>query len=202
MDQLTGASNPQSPVAGPVEAATFRRLFDEHLDAVWRFARRRCDSTSDADDVAGETFAVAWRRRADLPPPDEVGLWLFGVARRVLANQRRTTLRQERLQLRLAATTIRPATTTAPADEGLGERDTLVAAFTALDPGDRDLLIMRTWDGLAVTDIAVLLGCTPNAASIRIHKARRRLAEALEPEDTVASRTSTGRTTERKEDTP
>jgi len=202
MDHVGSASTPDVDAARHLaDDAAFRRLYDDHLDPVWRFARRRCDSTSDADDVAGETFAVAWRRRADLPPPDEIGLWLFGVARRVLANQRRSAERQQRLRHRLAATSTAP-TTSAPADEGIGERDVLAAAFATLDPDDRELLAMRAWDGLAVTEIAMLLDCTPNAASIRLHKARRRLAEAMVPKDAVASRTSTDRPTERKEDSP
>lgn len=202
MDHVGSASTPDVDAARHLaDEVAFRGLYDDHLEPVWRFARRRCDSTSDADDVAGETFAVAWRRRADLPPPDEVGLWLFGVARRVLANQRRSAERQHRLRLRLATTPTAP-TASAPADEGIGERDVLAAAFAAIDPDDRDLLALRAWDGLAVTEIAVLLGCSPNAASIRLHKARRRLTQAMVPKDAVASRTSTDRPTERKEDDP
>lgn len=180
----------------------FRTLFADHFDPVWRYARRRCETAADADEVASETFAVAWRRRRDLPPADEVGLWLYGVARRVLANQRRATGRRLRLQGRLsdaAATAPATATTT---EERIDEQGRLAEALHALDADDRELLLLRAWDGLAVGDIATLLGCTPNAASIRLHRARRRLAELLDPKEAVGSRTSAGRPTEREEDTP
>lgn len=180
----------------------FRALFDLHLDAVWRFARRRCASAEDADDIASETFAVAWRRRADLPPFGEVGLWLIGVARRVLANQRRTAERQSRLHLRLASVAPTEPSTGVPADAGIGHGGSLAEALGRLAPDDRDLLLLRAWDGLSVQDIAVLLECTPNAASIRLHKARRRLAALLEQKEPLRSWTSEGQPTERKEHTP
>ncbi len=51
--------------------------------------------------MVAETFLVAWRRSADLPRDDEVRLWLYGVARRVLANHHRSGIRRERLGERL-----------------------------------------------------------------------------------------------------
>ncbi len=69
----------------------------------------------------------------------------------------------------------------------------LWAALARLSADDRDLLLMRAWDGLAVSDIAVLLDCTPNAASIRLTRARDRLAAAMGPTDLAPTRTSAGR---------
>jgi RNA polymerase sigma-70 factor (ECF subfamily) len=45
-------------------------MFDTQMPGVWRYARRRCSSTDDADDVVADTFAVAWRRRSDIPAED------------------------------------------------------------------------------------------------------------------------------------
>jgi RNA polymerase sigma-70 factor (ECF subfamily) len=171
-----------------VDERAFPSLFDAHLAEVWRYARRRCATSVDADDIVGETFAVAWRRRADLPPGDgDARLWLLGSARRVLANQRRSQDRQHRLHIR-AASVVPPAPVEAGSDEGV-----LWRALARLSPGDRDLLIMRAWDELPVQEMAVLLGCTPNAVSLRLHKARRRLADALDRTDSAGSRTSPAR---------
>jgi RNA polymerase sigma-70 factor (ECF subfamily) len=52
---------------------------------------------------------------------------------------------------------------------------------------------MRAWDELPVQEMAVLLGCTPNAVSLRLHKARRRLAAALRGTEAAGSRTSPAR---------
>lgn len=139
---------------------------------VWRFVRRRVDSTADADDVTAEVFATAWRRRDEAPPAEERRLWVFGVARLTLRNHHRSGVRRDRLHLRLVDGT---ATTTEPVERD----DTVWRALASLDPDDRDLLIMRAWDGLAVNDIAVVLGVSANAVSQRLAKARTRLAAAM-----------------------
>lgn len=181
------------------EASAFRDAYDQHLAEIWRFVRRRCDGPEDADDVAAEVFAVAWRRRRELPPAGETRLWLYGVARRVLANQHRSARRRDRLHLRVAgAATTAPGNAPDPAEDAAGSA--LWQALGTLSDDDRDLLLLRAWDGLAVTDLAVLLDCTPNAVSLRLHKARGRLAAALaaadeegDETDRSISRTSEGR---------
>lgn len=163
------------------DADLFRRLFDAHLADLWRFARRRCHSSADADDITAQVFAVAWRRRSELPD-SEVRLWLFGVARHVVANHRRSTDRQRRLQLRLIENHHADQHSNDPGSS----HDELHEALASLSDDDRDVVVMRCWDGLAVNDIATLIGCTPNAVSVRLHKARRKLIDRLtEPTDRV-----------------
>ena len=58
------------------------------------YALRRTDNTDDAADVLAETFLVAWRRPDEIPPGPQARLWLYGTARRVLANQRRAERRR------------------------------------------------------------------------------------------------------------
>jgi RNA polymerase sigma-70 factor (ECF subfamily) len=161
----------------------FRRLFDAHFDDLWRFARRRCPSAADADDIIAQVFAVAWRRRDELPGTG-VRLWLFGVARHVLANHRRSDQRRGQLQLRL----IDHHRAGHDNQEARGLlREELGAALTSLNDDDRDVVLMRCWDGLAINDIAVLLDCTPNAVSVRLHKARRKLIDRLHQTDSVTN---------------
>jgi RNA polymerase sigma-70 factor (ECF subfamily) len=178
-----------------VEEDDFSAAYRAHGTDVWRFARRRCRSAESADDVAAEVFATAWRRRDDLPASSaEVRLWLLGTARRVLANQRRSA--QRRIGLASRLTVVRPDPGPADPGEVVGDPDPLWAALASLPDDQRDLLVMRAWDELAVTDIAVLLGCTPNAASIRLTRARAALATALadaDPKDRTEVRTSSVR---------
>jgi RNA polymerase sigma-70 factor (ECF subfamily) len=157
------------------DEAGFRVLFDEHLADLWRFARRRVGTPADADDIAADTFAVAWRRRDDLPTGPDLRLWLFGVARNVLANHLRGETRRRRLHLRLVAAQGPAEPVVEPPVSHAGP--SLAAALASLGDGEREVLLMRYWDGLAVHEIATLLGSTPNAVSLRLHKARRRLAE-------------------------
>lgn len=164
----------------------FRAVFDANFDDVWRFVRRRCACADDADDVAAQVFAVAWRRRRELPSDETARLWLFGVARNTLANQRRGDRRRVRLRLRLGA--IRPE---GHREEPLAEPldADVAAALNALSDLDRAVVTMRCWDGLGVGEIAVVLDTTPNAVSVRLHRARRQLAAVLGSKDPMASRT-------------
>lgn len=161
--------------------AGFRTLFDGHFADLWRFARRRVGTSEDADEVVAETFAVAWRRRDSLPGGHDARLWLFGVARNVVTNHRRAETRRRRLHLRLVSRRVDEAA--APPDLQAESPDGVHEAFAALGDGAREVMIMRHWDGLAVHEIASVLGCTPNAVSLRLHKARQRLAELLAEKD-------------------
>lgn len=80
----------------------FTALFEAHSGAVLSYARRRAPRPDDAADVVAETFLVAWRRLAEVPAGDEARAWLFGIGRRVLANQRRGDRRRDDLGIRLA----------------------------------------------------------------------------------------------------
>lgn len=79
----------------------FRRVYAVNFEALLAYAMRRVDQPDDAADVVAETFLIAWRRSRDMPPEAEVRLWLYGVARRVLANHHRAGTRRERLGERL-----------------------------------------------------------------------------------------------------
>jgi RNA polymerase sigma-70 factor (ECF subfamily) len=146
-------------------------IFREHYGAVLAYARRRAP-VSVADDAAAETFAIAWRK-ADKVPREPLP-WLLGIARRVLATQRRASERRERLTTRLAHN----LDATSP-DDQLGEA--LGQALNALPDRDRELLLLIAWEGLAPREAAAVVGVSPAAVYVRLHRARRRLRTALIP---------------------
>ena len=152
----------------------FEDLFEAHFDVLLAYARRRTASLSDAEDVVAETFTVVWRRMDIVPAmDDERRPWLYGIARRVLANQRRSVARRARLGDRLRER-VRGANPFAASESA-----TLETALDALDrlaEPDRELLRLVAWEGLTLADVAIALGITANAAAIRVHRARRRLA--------------------------
>lgn len=151
----------------------FEATYAAHYDALMRYALRRVTDPADAADVVAETWAVAWRRRAELPGGNENRLWLFGVARRVLTNQRRGQLRRSQLTDRLRSelhTTFRPT----PVPENPVSR-----ALARLRPEDRDLLAMQAWEGLTTGEMATVLHCSTAAVRVRLHRARARLRIAL-----------------------
>jgi RNA polymerase sigma factor (sigma-70 family) len=153
----------------------FEALYAEHQAAVLGYVLRRTDSTYDAADVIAETFLVAWRRLDGVPTGATARLWLYGVARRVLANHRRGERRRTQLADRLRGDL---AGRHAP-EARSGELAELAAVFRLLADGDREVLALEAWEGLGAGEIAAVLGCSRNAARIRLHRARRRLRAAI-----------------------
>lgn len=164
------------------ETDRFEALYRAHFDDLLSYAIRRVREPSDAADIVAETMTVAWRRRADLPPNDEQRLWLFGVARNILANQRRREVRRSQLAKRLRDELEHHQQQNEPADDS-----PVLAALRRLSIKDQDLLGLHAWEGLRPEEIAVVLGCTPVAARVRLHRARQRLRNALDtPEGDTA----------------
>lgn len=155
----------------------FERIYRENFRAVVRFAALRIDPER-AKDVAAETFLVAWRRLEHVPA--EPRAWLLGVARKVIADQFRSQRRREALAVRVrgaqsASAVVDPAA-------ALADRDVALAAFATLGERDREALRLVAWDALTAGEAAEVLGVTRLAFTVRLHRARRRLERALEPE--------------------
>jgi DNA-directed RNA polymerase specialized sigma24 family protein len=156
----------------------FAALYARHADAVYRYALRRAPSPADAEDVLAETFSVAWRRIADVPVGQELP-WLYGVARRVLANHRRSAGRLERLRSRLQAEPA-PLVPLVPGGDVPGDDPDVLAALAALSEADQEILRLSLWEGLTTAELAAALGISENAVYIRLHRARQRLAARFE----------------------
>jgi len=155
--------------------ARFEELFREHHGAVRAYALRRAPADL-AQDTVAETFLVAWRRLDDVPP--DALPWLYGVARRVLANQRRSADRGSALERRLAST----AAIAGAGDPGesAGDGELLRAALARLSERDRETLILVAWHELSGARAARAAGCTRAAFAVRLHRARARLAAQLD----------------------
>ena len=155
---------------------TFRRLYAEHFDAILGYALRRTDRPDDAADVTAETFLVAWRRLAHVPPGPETRPWLYGVARRVLANHRRGDRRRTSLGDRLRREL---ATVVPDHSDGLVQRADVTAAMRRLSARDQEVLELHLWEGLEPREIAEVLGLTTVVVRPRLSRARARLRDLL-----------------------
>ena len=158
----------------------FARLFASAYGPLWAYARRRI-APDDVDDVVAETLTVAWRRLDEVPEPALP--WLYGVAYKAIGNHTRSRRRRLRLVERLAAET-------AP----FGASDSSSGALEALASlrlGDQEILRLAAWEDLGSSDIAAVLGCSTNAAALRLSRARKRFRELLTGSD--PSRTQAGR---------
>lgn len=152
--------------------AVYRRTYEQILG----YATRRCSCAEDAADVVAETYVIAWRRMAELPHGDAGRLWLYGVARRVLANHRRGERRRATRHAELTA----EAEILFPPPSPLSGPDEVGRAMDMLSDDDRELLTLAVWEELDPGQIAEVLGCSRNAARTRLHRARKRFTKALQ----------------------
>jgi RNA polymerase sigma factor (sigma-70 family) len=177
------------PVIADDAHARFRRLFDDTERDLLSYAVRRVQRPEDAADIVAETFLVAWRRLDDVPQGAEARLWLYGVARRQLANQRRGQLRRSQLVDRLRAEL--PGALVAGAGAGAGNEDERAAdvraALARLGAEDRELLMLSSWEGLSPGEIAKVLELPAVTLRSRLHRARKRLRAELSRAQAAAS---------------
>jgi RNA polymerase sigma factor (sigma-70 family) len=139
---------------------------------------RRTTPVEDAADVYQDTLTTAWRKVHSTPEdPDHQLAWLLAIARRTLANHRRTRTR------RLAATQRLVHELAAGLPEGDsaggGGLDHVHDALAGLCSDDREVLTLTYWDGLTCEQAAVVLGVRPATARKRLERARRRVAATL-----------------------
>jgi RNA polymerase sigma-70 factor (ECF subfamily) len=156
------------------ELAARRRLsdlFEAHHAELLAYARRRGAREADAEEVVAETFVVAWRRIDRLPEGAERA-WLYGIARRVVSNQRRARGRRE------SRSGPMPESVAGSAIASGLDAD-LERVLEQLRAADRELLELAAWEEMTPADLAMLLDITPNAAAIRLHRARKRFVDAM-----------------------
>jgi RNA polymerase sigma factor (sigma-70 family) len=155
----------------------FRRAYASCFELLLAYALRRVAQPEDASDVVAETFLVAWRRGRELPVGDEARLWLYGVARRVLANHQRGDRRRERLGDRLRQR-VTLAVSVDPGSE-VPERLAVRAALDRLGELDREVLTLTVWEGLQPREVAEVLSLSPAAVRTRLSRARARLRDLV-----------------------
>jgi RNA polymerase sigma-70 factor (ECF subfamily) len=156
----------------PERRSRFEALFVRHHAAVRSYVVRRSAGIG-VDDVVADTFLVVWRRLDHVP--EEPLPWLLGVARRVLADQRRAARRRRSLTERLGRESPVSAAWVPP----VGLSAELADALRVLTEHEREALLLVAWDGLSPRDAAVAAGCSNAAFRVRLHRARRRVAGRL-----------------------
>ncbi len=149
----------------------FRVIYDATYPRIMAYTHRRARSREDALDAVSETFMVVWRRMDDIPTDRGAVPWVYGVARRVLANQYRSRDRKAQLEHRVKD----------DQSSGVGEQsfDLVHEALDALRAMDREVLTLAAWDDLDNDEIAEVLGVSEKNVAVRLHRARKRLGREL-----------------------
>ncbi|MFG2101597.1 RNA polymerase sigma factor [Micromonospora echinaurantiaca] len=153
----------------------FTSVYAADYPHVVKYGQRRLANLDAAAELAQEVFVVAWRRRREVP--DRSLPWLYGVARRLLANEwRARRAAPDVLPIADAGLLRKPGSSGADATVGVAD---LHAALATLADLDQEILRLVGWEELTVSEAAQVLGCTRTTAAVRLHRARRRLNEAM-----------------------
>lgn len=150
----------------------FTRTYRELLPAISRYLSRRVPER-ELEDLAAQTFEIAWRKRAEVTAGEELP-WLYRIASFQVANYRR----RHQSAVRYLVLSLVPES--APSAESLAIFDIdLAAAWRTLSSSEQSLLALVVFEGLSVQDAATASEISANAASIRLHRARKKLADQL-----------------------
>ena len=162
------------------QRSRFEDIWNDHRLQVLAYCLRRVPGP-EGEDACAETFLVVWRRLEAVPPPPRTLLFIYGIARKVLANQARSFHRRDRLNQKLANLGVSP-----PADpmhlvvQGAAGQQ-VAQAVRRLKPTDREIVRLDAWEELSREQIAEVMGLTRAAVDQRIHRAYQRLSRALQP---------------------
>lgn len=156
-------------------------MFRETYPKVRAYALRRT-SPDVAHDVVAETFLVAWRRFDEVP--EDALPWLYGVARKTLANQRRSSDRGAALAQRLAGaeSLADPPHVT----DGIDDAEIVRLAMARLSDIQREALMLVAWHGLTGSRAARAAGCSSATFAVRLYRAKARLAAELAALESLA----------------
>jgi RNA polymerase sigma factor (sigma-70 family) len=154
----------------------FSALYKQTRPRIIAYVLRRTSSPEDAADIVAEVYEITWRRLEDVPEHHAGLLWLYVTARYVLANQGRRARRRNETNTRLADELRRAPLRIEATDE---KSLVLRSCLASLAPDERELLMLAGWEGLNASEIGRVLGCSPTAARIRLHRSRARLKSAM-----------------------
>ena len=162
----------------------FERFYREHVEAVQRFVARRVDDPYLAADLTADVFVAAiesagsYRRGRGEPRA-----WLYGIARNVVADERRRNAKELRTAARVRGRELLDDDDLAALHERIDRESTARALYeelSRLPAGERAVLELVALDGLSVGEAGQALGIGGVAARVRLHRARRRLRNRLD----------------------
>jgi RNA polymerase sigma-70 factor (ECF subfamily) len=167
----------------PAREAEFTALYEREYPGIARYMLRRGAGDAAAD-LAAETFVVVWRQQErwrTLPADERVG-WLYGVARKVLANALRSQRSSAALAERIAVADRagRGGGVLADHSDLTVEQLAVAAAFARLSEADQELIRLTAWDGLSPAQAAEVFGCRTGTLTMRLHRARTRLRKLID----------------------
>jgi RNA polymerase sigma factor (sigma-70 family) len=179
---MSQASDAEIITASQADPELFSVVFNRHVGPIYGYIVRRVGHGL-ADELTAETFAVAFAARSRFVAVQESGgPWLYGIATNLIGSTRRAERRRLAAYERAASFTLLHDDELERADARLDAwrvAGALVHALLALQPGDRDALLLFSWLDLTYEEVGIALAIPPGTVASRINRARRLLRESL-----------------------
>ena len=147
----------------------FEELFARYREPLYGFFRRRLETKERADDLTQETFLAVIRATSRYQPRALVRTYLYGIALKLLAADRRRERRSD------------PAPQTDAVDAALDNSLWVRRALEKLDASEREILMLREYEQLSYSEVAELLRIPVNTVRSRLFRARMALKHHLQP---------------------
>ena len=168
--------------------AAMNALMERHAERLFRYLVRSLQNEDDASDLAQETFVRVYQNRSSFDPRQKFSTWLFAIASNLVRDRYRWRKRHPQVSLDAPneatgdefVDTI-PATGASPVDAAQNQEQAEVVrrAVAALPEELRAPLILAEYEEKTHAEIGAILGCSPKAVELRIHRARQRLRASL-----------------------
>jgi len=168
--------------AGAGDPAAFIQLYERHRAAIFRFSYRLSGSVEAAEDITHDCFLSLIKKPHNfLPDRGSLRTYLFSAARNLwlkqLRNSGRESAMDEFVEDKFIAAGREPLRQLL--DDELSVK--VQEAVSSLPPLQREALILFEYEGLALNEIASMVGTDVGAVKSRLHRARERLRNALRP---------------------
>ena len=162
--------------------AAYRALTERHRDGLYRLARGATGDPEEAFDVTQESFIAAFAALDSYDPTRPFRAWIS----RIALNKARDALRRRAVRrlfsFAMPNAAIETADPASPVDEALADRQELARASVAianLPSRLKEVLLLRTVEGMSQSEVAAALGISDKAVETRLYRARKTLAAAL-----------------------
>jgi len=166
------------------DARAYKQVFDLYRDRIYSLCRHMSGSSEDAEDLTQEVFVQAFRNIASFRAESTFGTWIY----RIAVNRCSTELRKRRPAFDSFESMVEkggalPSRTPNPEAQLIRKEmsERVQAAIADLSESLRLLFILSTVEGLRYQEVASIAGCSIDAAKMRVHRARKRVRDALRP---------------------
>lgn len=155
----------------PLERQEFDQLHDAHYVRVVRFVQRRVRDVGHAEDIAADTFLVAW---AKLTTDEGAVPWLYGTARNKIKQYYHHVARDRDAEARIADEQL-------VASMGLGHLDRMIVreAVASLSGKQREVIMLTYWEDMSAAEVATVLDCSARSVWTALTRGRTKLRELL-----------------------